>query len=616
VRAGSASGCPGGGPAPCALGRDPACRAGAAPYGAGVYEHLDSLYRQAAERLETAGRVEEAAFVLADLLGQPDEAVALLERHGRWALAAELADGLGLAPDLVVRLWWRAGRRDRAVEVALALGAFAAAVERLVPVDPAAARELRMAWVQARRRAGDHLGAVEAAWPDERLRPTVAGDLRAALTLGGTTAGVALAYLLSERPSAADRTAAVRLLSSDGAADVAARTALAAALARLTPGADTAADRELCSAAARMLVRDAAAGDGLGPQPAGAALRALRRRADPLLAADLPALAWPAPADPLQVEADVTSGQLPVRDAFMLADGSVLVASGEAGLRLYAADGRVRARWPVPVHELVVADHGGGVLLVARRGEASELHRLDLTTRRLRRWVTLRVARVLDSFDGGVLVVLDADGLALLDATADQARVVWRELDRTVTVHKLARGPASLAALLSVPGTGRAHELWRWDLPAMTLRERFEVDLQGAHQAAVLARGRLATIHEGPEQDGRPVVRWQAGNAVPDERPLTEAAGAQALSSGDTLAISAADAAGTSVSVTTRQPDGTAARTRVRFPTPWAGASMAGTGRAGLRAHEGTVTVWDGYGRIVCIDPDRRRVRAVLHTRI
>ncbi|MFB7383552.1 bpX6 domain-containing protein, partial [Kitasatospora purpeofusca] len=125
-----------------------------------VHQHLTGLYRDAAERLERQGRFDEAAFVLADLLAAPAEAVALLDRHGRLTQAAELAEGRELAAELVVRLWWRAGERARAVRTAHRRGAFATAVERLSATDPQAARELRLAWAEHSRAAGDRLGAV------------------------------------------------------------------------------------------------------------------------------------------------------------------------------------------------------------------------------------------------------------------------------------------------------------------------------------------------------------------------------------------------------------------------------------------------------------------------
>src|SRR5947209_2395367 len=56
-------------------------------YGESLHDRLRRLYRGAFERLESEGRIDEAAFVLAELLQANEEAVAFLERHGRLRLA-------------------------------------------------------------------------------------------------------------------------------------------------------------------------------------------------------------------------------------------------------------------------------------------------------------------------------------------------------------------------------------------------------------------------------------------------------------------------------------------------------------------------------------------------
>jgi hypothetical protein len=152
---------------------------GAGPlYGPDVQRHLQNLYRTAAEELERLGRHDEAAFVHADLLGDPTAAVAMYERLGRVTDAAELAEGRGLDPGLAVRLWWHAGNRARAIDVARTRGAFAAALTRLSTED---GRELRAEWVRERpcpvSRPAWHSAARSAA----RCSPTSssAGRLRA-----------------------------------------------------------------------------------------------------------------------------------------------------------------------------------------------------------------------------------------------------------------------------------------------------------------------------------------------------------------------------------------------------------------------------------------------------
>src|SRR5262249_8449946 len=91
-------------------------------------EYLRRLYRAAFERLSTQGRIEEAAFVLSELLFANEEAVAFLEKHGRLRLAAEMAEARELAAGTVVRQWFIAGDKERAIRIARRLNAFSAAV--------------------------------------------------------------------------------------------------------------------------------------------------------------------------------------------------------------------------------------------------------------------------------------------------------------------------------------------------------------------------------------------------------------------------------------------------------------------------------------------------------
>src|SRR6185295_8622864 len=76
-----------------------------------LHGELRRLYRDAFHRLEAQSRVEEAAFLLAEVLHADEEAVAFLERHGRLRLAAELAEARDLPSGLVVRQWFLAGDR-------------------------------------------------------------------------------------------------------------------------------------------------------------------------------------------------------------------------------------------------------------------------------------------------------------------------------------------------------------------------------------------------------------------------------------------------------------------------------------------------------------------------
>lgn len=443
---------------------------GAGPlYGPDVHRHLRELYEAAARDLERLGRHDEAAFVHADLLGDPAAAVAMFERLGRFTDAAELAEGRNLDADLVVRLWWRAGNRTRAIDVARARGAFATAITRMSAED---GRELRAEWVRERQDAGDHLGAVAAAWPDETTRPLALPCIQAGMALGGPASSALFAHLAVGWPTPATHSAALALLDSDDPELGAARKHFVDAWLALKGD-----DREIGSAAARAFVRD---GTAVPP--------ALKKAADPLLTADLPKAPKPRRTVP-DLDFPVLPGQLMVHDAVAVPGGAVLVALGDQGTRLVTGDGRTRAHWDVPSHQVVMADHGGSALLAGVRGAVSEVHQVDLASRRVRHWTTLAHRTFLRSFDGGIAVVTGPDGLEFLDVRRNPPTVVWRELDRDASILGIARNAHSLAVVFAEPGA-QVIERWRWDLPDLALRQRLrDPDLTLPHRGTLLPSG-------------------------------------------------------------------------------------------------------------------------------
>lgn len=531
---------------------------GSPRYGRTVISHLQDLYKSAAAQLERDGRIEEAAFVLADLLGRPLDTVSLLERHNRSHMAAQLAEGRRLSPDLIVRLWWRAGNRDRAIQIARIQGAFANGIARLQAVDPDAARDLRAAWIDSCRESGDLLGAVEAAWPDPASRHLVTEDIRAGLARGGPLAARLTAYQLAIAPEQAE--AAVKSVLEGSS-----RELFAATLAEVEAG-EPAADRMVATATLRALTRDSATPGILPAKSARTIYTKLRQRADPLAAADLkvPAYQHAAPA-PLNLTAVEEAGRLPVFDAAALPDGTILVAAGEAGVRLLSSQGRVRARWDMPAHRIVLADHGGTAMLLAARESVADVARLELASRRLRHWATIAVRQVADSYDGGHLIVVDDDGIAVLDAFDARPRVVWRELDPAYTILRLARTPSSCAAVIS-------HQdrvsLWRWDMPGWHLRLRQQLDVQSVSVVASAA-GYLRELAMDP--------------AASDPR-------ATLLGSGD--AHAQATAAGTATTIEIGLGATRDTRLRATFPD-------ASPDHICLREQAGTVTMWHRDGRVL-----------------
>ncbi|MEV7025771.1 hypothetical protein, partial [Kitasatospora sp. NPDC093558] len=440
---------------------------------------------------------------------------------------------------------------------------------------------------------GDRLAAVAAAWPDPRLRPAVAADLRDAVALGGPTRGRALAHLLALGAGDATRQLARALLDSGD--EAAGSLALAAALAGL-PAADPTTDRELATAALRAVIR----ADGFGrhggrydPSAEQFFHEALVKRADPLVVADLPR---PRRAEHFgeraaervsHLTAADRPGTLPVLDAVRLDSGAVLVACGHAGVRLIGPDGRTRARWDVPTDQLVVADHGGVALLVARYGEVHEIVRLDLATRTLRPWTTLRARRIVPSFDGRHLVTVDDVGITVLDTHTPRPTAVWRELGHgEKLLSPVVRSANSLAALVRTRPEGRTPgtaELWRWDLPGWGLRRLPGPDEDAPVAPQPLTSGRLLSVRPG-------ALHWTGETG---SSSLEVDGEGELHTDGLWWAYATPDAEGIRVRA--------GVGTKPAFTAVFPGAS--GTS-LGVRQHAGTVTLWHRSGRVLAATPD------------
>ena len=584
-----------------------------------AYAYLRELYEQAASHLEHLDRIDEAAFVRADLMGAPLDAVRLLERHGRRVLAAELADGRLLDPALVVRLWWQAGRRDRAIDVARVRGGLDGAARQLDDVDPEAALLLRRQWVQQLLVAGAVVTAVRIAWPFPPLREVVLPHLVLGAAIGGTEGAVLLAHLVTAHPDERMVAEAEGLLGSEDDDARPARSAFVTTLAELD-GEHAASDRRLASAALRAITADDALLADHAASRATQITRALERRAGDILAADIAPFGrsrTPRPAGSWTITASAEQGVYRLRDAVALPTG-VLVALGAAGVRLLTPAGRVKAHWHVPADRLVVADHGHGALLLVHGEQLVEAYRLDLRTGRLRRWACLPRVLVADTFDGSILPVVDPDGLALLDvigtagdtpAAVDRPRTVWREFERGVSVLGLGRRADRLSALVSGAAIGLdgRPQLWTWSIPGMTLRARRPLDLaiqtSGPITSLAVGAGTGLLVLHG--EAARPLLQWHPADYQPArELDATHVVGVTAA--GPHLALRLAGSQGQAVNVLT--PDSPESHPALRVVVPDADDLR-------LRHHGPVITVLDTAGRVVAADVGTHRVVANLTVR-
>src|SRR3989338_444739 len=148
-------------------------------------QYLRALYRANFEKLDRAGRIDEAVFVLAELLNDKQEALDYLEKHQRFQQAASLALAWDRPAAIIVRLHCLAGDWERAIHVARRDNAFAEALPMLQDKWPEAASRLRLEWAEMLGARGEWLEAVEVVWNLPQERERASQWLRHAASAGG-----------------------------------------------------------------------------------------------------------------------------------------------------------------------------------------------------------------------------------------------------------------------------------------------------------------------------------------------------------------------------------------------------------------------------------------------
>jgi hypothetical protein len=441
-----------------------------------VYEALRERYRAAFKRLEREGRIDEAAFVLTELLGEHEEAVSFLEKHGRLKLAAELAEGRNMAPGLVVRQWLLAKDLQRAVAIARRSGAFPDAVLRLERTHPAEAKTLRLLWAETLAEAGDYVRATTVVWPLEDARTLARTWLEHGAQVGGVGGARALAHLVAYFPDAFESTRGpvLSLLEDVSREHAAERLAFAEVLAAEAPSEPR---TLLVGPAVRALLRDRAS--GYTRVDANLLARLLRDVGDGTLRADLPPVpdvrrrAWSEEHDAPLLSETLTLGEAgpyPIHDAVALSGQRVLLALGEAGVRLVRADGTCVAHFDVPAFWLVPSVHEDRVLALAPRGELKRISSIELGSRRAAHWCDAKVDAFAPSYDGSLWFIAERDTVMAVDALArDGLRALWRVNQVGGVVVALETD----AEWLRFTTWGAEPQMWTYALPGgPTLRSR------------------------------------------------------------------------------------------------------------------------------------------------
>ena len=498
--------------------------------GADLDGHLRTLYRQCFDKLDRAGRIDEAVFVLAELLGVRKEALDYLEKHERYAQAAEMALAWDMPSDLIVRLHCQAGDWRMAAAVARRDNAFANAIAQLAPKWPDAANRLRRDWGAALAARGEWLQAVDAVWPIEAAREQAAEWLRGAEAAGGALGARGLvrrAALLPDTMSAhMDRIAGLR----DDPEAAPERNAVAEAL--LAQKEQSAATERLAGLLLGPILADHAR--DLGKLDRKELQRLIAKSGDRLLTADLPGGTLPGAVRvalaqhlaPLRLDAPEAGAQA-VLDAVPLDAGRYLVALGEAGALMVDRFGRQLGRFAVPAQRLVIAESRQVALALARRDTFWRISRLDLANRKVTDLGMLECSHFADTFDGiGWSVALE-DRFCVLDTEHSVKDVMWQVSDLGGRIVGLSHHPA-LDQFLLAEGD-KQMSLWKYQLPQHRLlsRDRLPAFCPEAQFGTLCNNGNFLEAWVGGSADGTVALHLRVAERTRQVPLPADLAGAQ-----------------------------------------------------------------------------------------
>lgn len=125
------------------------------------FDDARQRYRQLAEQLEQQGDFRRAAYILAQLLGEHEAAVLMLERGELYADAAQLALRARLSPVVAIRMLYLAGERDTALALARRTGCFDALAHDSRERDSEYHAYVIKAWTEMLASTGQWLRALQ-----------------------------------------------------------------------------------------------------------------------------------------------------------------------------------------------------------------------------------------------------------------------------------------------------------------------------------------------------------------------------------------------------------------------------------------------------------------------
>lgn len=436
------------------------------------FNDLRQLYRQTFDRLVAQNRIEEAAFILAELLKSNHEAVEFLEKHGKFRLAAELAESRNLSKETIVRQWFLAGEKRRAIQIAVLHNCFEYVVTQLEKQNHPNAAELRELWAENLAESGNYAAAINTIWQLKDKQEKAKEWIDKVIEFGGPTSAQMLAKKVALFPNAFDevKTKLLEILSENTDESKEKRAAFAHETLRLSANTEL---KTLARPLTRKLLSDISYGSYIFTP--SDLKRLVDFTQDYALRTDLPKVPPSAirkASEPLKlVIPSNDKGSTEIFDACLLPDGKIALALGEAGVKIISKHGRTIAHFDQPTQKFIVSDLGTKAICLANRGEVWRLAKIDFVERKSVYWCDTTFTNFAPTFDGNLWFIGQKDEIYAIDTNSPKFESVWRVSEIGGQIAEINRSKSKLMLLII---HSKGIEKWWYELPNFTLRSRNE----------------------------------------------------------------------------------------------------------------------------------------------
>lgn len=437
-------------------------------------QHLKRVYLQAFDKLAKENRIEEAVFVMIELLNNLTEGIEYLEKQQRYQQALDIAIARDADVNIIVRLCCLTEQWDKAILFARRENAFANTIMLLQDKNTDIANELRVVWAQTLAEQSEWLAAIDVIWPLKAYRYLAEEWFEYAKQAEEFNADVMIKQLILQ-PEVIDDYQPYLTQLQENPELYANRVAIAVSLLK----------HDCHISKLSILLRpllNVIIADTL-EYPSSISkhelLRLIELSQDKVLKAELPlqqlVVKTHKPLSQTNKRESIicnTLGHREIYDTVVLSNGLYLLALGEAGIMLVDKRGKQHSHYMTAAHHFVLSHNKRQVLILAQRDNYYVLHKFDATTKQLLQLANIRLDFYLDVFDGIHWTVGINNHIQVLDIQKSLA-IVWQvDLEQYTPIKFLAN--ANQEHWLFKDQFGQLEE-WSYALPERRLQYRNSV---------------------------------------------------------------------------------------------------------------------------------------------